>query len=92
VVLARADVSGVASDVAPTLGGPAPSEDDTDHAAIEPAKEPAGEAPPVEDTRSHAIGPFAASAKPSTDHAMMIPEDGVVTDHAETERQPSEAP
>ena len=93
VVLARADVSGVASDVTPSIGGPAPSEDDTDHAAIEPAKQPAsGDAPPVEDTRSHAIDPFAPSAKPSTDHAIMTPEDGVVTDHAETEREPSEAP
>ena len=93
VVLARADVGGVASDVTPTIGGPAPSEDDTDHAATEPAKQPAaGDAPPVEDTRSHAIDPFAPSAKPSTDHAIMTPEDGVVTDHAETEQEPSEAP
>ena len=46
VVLARADVGGVASDVTPTIGGPAPSEDDTDHAAIEPAKQPtAGDTP-----------------------------------------------
>ena len=82
VVLARADVGGVASDVTPTIGGPAPTEGDTDHAAIEPA---AGDAPPVEDTPSHAIDPFAASAKPSTDHAIMTPEDGVVTDHAKTE-------
>ena len=84
VVLARADVRGVATDVPPSVGGPAPDVDETDHAATEPAKQP-GDVAPVEDTRGHAIDPFAPSAKGGADHAILTPEDGVATDRADTE-------
>ncbi len=87
VVLAAADIGGVASDAAPTLGGPAPREDVTDHAAAAPAQTAPADAAPVEDTRTHAFDPFASSPTPRTDHAILTPEDGVVTDQADADRE-----